>query len=112
MFLLTTGGNGSVSKNVNTSCLKRQHSSGSEEHSKSGVGGVRRWISLDDLAPPQPCEEQSYIEYDTYREENVANNSEYYMHSANNNNNSVSNTSNEGKKEKKQKKKTVKQPGV
>lgn len=100
------GGNGSNTKNVNTSCLKRQHSSGSEEHGKSGVGGVRRWISLDDLTPPPSCEEQSYIEYDTYNEENVPNNSEYYMHSANNNNSN----SNEAKKEKKQKKKSVKQP--
>ena len=60
MYVLMTGGNGGITKNVNTSCLKRQHSSGSEEHGKSGVG-VRRWISLDDLAPQQTCEEQSYI---------------------------------------------------
>lgn len=98
-FLIISGIT-TINKTLTSSNLKRQLSSGSEGGGGFGVGGVRRWISLDELSPPQSNEEQSYVDYETYNDESVGSGSEYGLRTGNNI---------EAKKEKKQKKKSSKQ---
>ncbi|XP_046687718.1 uncharacterized protein LOC124373392 [Homalodisca vitripennis] len=83
-------------------------SEGRKQNSKSGKGGntqnnsedqtkanVRRWISLEDLTPPQSSEENSFIDYEAYIDESIGSGSDNCMQP----------TPGETKKEKKQKKK-------
>lgn len=72
--------------------MKRQHSNSSEEQIKASVN---RWISLDDLTPPQSSEENSFNDYDGYLDEHFGSGSDTFMQP-------MAGT----KKEKKQKKKT------
>lgn len=72
--------------------MKRQHSNSSEEQIKASVN---RWISLDDLTPPQSSEENSFNDYDGYLDEHFGSGSDTFMQPMA-----------ETKKEKKQKKKT------
>lgn len=81
-----------VSKTLNLNALKRQLSNSAEEQSKANV---KRWISLDDLTPPQSSEENSFNDFEIYLDENVGNSSDNTQPAVG-----------EGRKEKKQKKKS------
>lgn len=91
-FFEFSGPNSGAPKSINISSLKRQHSNSSEEQIKASVN---RWISLDDLTPPQSSEENSFNDYDGYLDEHFGSGSDTFMLP-------MAGT----KKEKKQKKKT------
>ncbi|XP_054275235.1 dnaJ homolog dnj-5 isoform X2 [Macrosteles quadrilineatus] len=86
------GSNNGAPKTGNHPSLKRQQSN-NEDQTKTNV---RRWISLDDLTPPQSSEENSFVDYDSYLDDNVGSGSDNYIQPP----------AGEVKKEKKQKKKT------
>lgn len=91
------GSNNGAPKTGNLPSLKRQQSNNEDQTLKTNV---RRWISLDDLTPPQSSEENSFVDYDSYLDDNVGSGSDNYIQPP----------AGEVKKEKKQKKKT-KLPG-
>lgn len=74
LIVIVIATNSGTSKTPNLTSLKRQSLNINEDQTKA-----RQSVILDDLTPPQSSEENSFIDYDSYLEENIGTGSDSFI---------------------------------